>query len=390
MERTDVVVIGAGIMGCAIAEGLARGGRRVVLLDRGEPGGEASSAAAGLLQPEAGREAGPQLLALWLHSLNKYPDFVANVRETTQAAFDFRICGRLVVALTEAEEGALRQRAADQDAAGIPYQWLDAVDLRSLEPALTPAARAALYYPRHGLVDNARLTAALASAAARCGVLVRAYEPALGIHAHAGRIAGVETPRERYAADVVINCAGAWAATFAPTNDLPRGTTTASEDAARLPIVRPAKGEIISLLTRVRPVERVVSISSASISARSDGRVIVGATVRDMGYDKTLSADGVARMLDAAFTAVPALREARFQDAWTGLRPKTPDDEPIIGPDELPGLFWATGHYKMGILSAPATAEIVVAQVEGREPPVAVDQLGPGRFRSVTSTTVSV
>jgi glycine oxidase len=381
-------VIGAGIMGSAIAWGLARGGRRVVLLDRGEPGGEASSAAAGLLQPEAGREAGPQLLALWLHSLARYPDFVAAVREATQSAFDFRICGRLVVALSEAEEEELRRRAAAQDAAGIPYQWVAAAEVRALEPAVTPAARAALHYPQHGLVDNARLTAALATAATRNGVQVHPYEPALEIAIHGGRVVGVGTPRGRYAADVVVNCAGAWAATFAPTGGRVPSGPTSIDGPTHGPIVRPSKGEILSLQTPARPIERVISIASGSVSARSDGRVIVGATVREAGFDKMLTADGVARMLDAAFTAVPSLRAARFQDAWTGLRPKTPDEEPIIGPDPVPGLFWATGHYKMGILSAPATAEVVVALVEGRQPPVPVDRLGPGRLQAVANVGV--
>lgn len=382
VERADVVVIGAGIIGSTIAWRLARAGRRVVLLDRGEPGGEASSAAAGLLQPEAGREAGPQLLALWLDSLRRYPDFVAEVRDATRAAFDFCLCGRLVVALDAAEEADLRRRARDQAAAGILYEWLNPAQVRELEPAVTPSVRAALYYPQHGLVDNAKLTRAIATSAALAGVAVHPYEPAVAVEQIGGRAAGVATANDRYAADVVVNCAGAWAARFAPQGErfgAPGQTTEISNGDE---IVEPAKGEIIALETRVRPIERVISTAGASISARSDGRVIVGATVRHLGFDKALSADGVGRMLDAAFTAVPALRQARFESAWTGLRPKTPDDEPILGPDpDLPGLFWATGHYKMGILSAPATGAVLADLILGRTPSIPVDQLGVGRFR---------
>lgn len=380
MERTDVIVIGAGLIGCSIAWRLALTGRKVVLLDRGEPGGEASSAAAGLLQPEAGREAGPPLLALWLDSLARYPSFVAEVREATGAAFDFRVRGRLVVALDEAEEAELRERAREQDRAGIPYQWLDAAEIRRLEAAVTPAARAALYYPQHGLVDNARLTSAVASAAALAGVDVRPYEPAIEVVTSQGRVAGVATSRDRYAADAVVNCAGSWAAALRPGERFPRAAARSAENAESSPLVRPAKGEIIALHSSVRPIEAVVSIGSGSVSARSDGRVIVGATVRDAGFDKRLSADGVDRMLRAAFTAIPALREARFLEGWTGLRPRTPDQQPIIGPDAVSGFFWATGHFKMGILSAPTTAEVVAALIDGRRPPVPVDQLGPDRF----------
>lgn len=374
MHQSDVIVIGAGIMGCSIAWRLAREGRRVVLLDRGEPGGEASSAAAGLLQPEAGREAGPQLLALWRHSLASYPAFIAEVRDATQAAFDFRICGRLVVALSEAEEDGLRSRARAQAEAGIPCEWLDAARVRDLEPNVSPSARAALYFPEHGLVDNARLTRALASAVVRSGGVVRPYEPAVKIAVASGRAVGVETPSERYAADIVVNAAGAWSADLTPP------VASAPE---RSPMVRPAGGEIIALETSVRPVERVVSITSGSVSARSDGRVVVGATIAHAGFDKRLTAGGVAAMLACAVDAVPTLRDARFLDAWTGLRPRTPDQQPIIGPDPIAGLFWATGHYKMGILSAPATAEVVANLIEGRRPPVAVDQLGPERFDRV-------
>lgn len=374
MHQTDVVVIGAGIMGCSIAWRLAREGRRVVLLDRGEPGGEASSAAAGLLQPEAGREAGPQLLALWRRSLASYPTFVAEVRDATQATFDFRICGRLVVALSEAEETALRERARAQAEAGIACEWLDAARIRELEPNVSPSARAALYFAEHGLVDNARLTRALATAVARSGGNVRPYEPVVRIAVAGGRVVGVETPSERYAADVVVNAAGAWSAGLAPAS---------APAPDQPPLVRPARGEIIALETPVRPVERIVSISSGSVSARSDGRVVVGATVADVGFDKQLTAGGVAAMLACAVDAVPALRQARFLDAWTGLRPKTTDQQPVIGPDPIPGLFWATGHYKMGILSAPGTAEAVADLIEGRRPSVAVDQLGPERFARV-------
>jgi glycine oxidase len=396
VERTDIVVIGAGIIGNAIAWRLAQAGSRVVLLDKGEPGGEASSAAAGLLQPEAGREAGPQLLSLWLASLDQYPRFVDEVREVTRAAFDFRLTGRLVVALDDAEEARLRERARAQQAAGLAHRWLSGDEARRLEPILTPEARAAIYFEQHGLVDNARLTVALATAAARVGADVRPYEPALALALAGGRVAGVETPRGRIAADVVVNCAGAWAAAFAPGRGESAGLRRVypyqraldADRAVPLP-VQPAKGEIIALGARPRPFERVITAPDGSISARSDGRIVVGATVRDVGFSKELTADGVARMLAAAVRIAPELRQARFLEAWTGLRPRTPDEQPILGPDPVPGLYWATGHYKMGILSAPATAEVVVALVEGRQPPVPVDQLGPGRFKAVTGARVS-
>jgi glycine oxidase len=368
VEQTEVVVVGGGLIGSSIAWRLAQSGRKVILLERGEPGGEASSAALGGLQPEAGREAGPQLLALWLRSLEQYERFVAELRETTGAAFEYRASGRLVLAFDEREEAALRERFTAQRVAGIPCEWLTGDAARQLEPALSPRVRAALRFPRHGLVDNQRMSPVVATAAARAGVIVRPFEPVLALREVAGRVVGVETTSGKIGADAVVNAAGSWA-----------GLVAGSLRHA----VEPAKGEIIALGARVRPVEHVISSTGGSIAARSDGRVIVGATVRHAGYDKTLSADGVGQMLAAATSAIPALSQARFLDAWTGLRPLTPDEQPILGEDERAGLFWATGHYKMGILAAPATAEVIAALVEGKAPPVQVDELSPRRFLAV-------
>lgn len=390
MEHADVVVVGAGLIGSAVAWRLAQAGRKVILLDRGEPGGEASSAGAGLLQPEAGREASAETLRLWLESLAMYQDFVREVREVTRAPFEFRICGRLVVAFDESQESALRLRARAQDDAGIPYEWLSGDDVRRIEPAVTPEVRAALFYRQHGLVDNRGLVRALASAAASAGADVRPYEPVFEIALAGGRVDGVETPRGRVAADVVVNAAGCWSSLLVPSAAreirFEQGQAYVSEyerspgGVAQDLIVRPAKGEIIALEARPRPVERVVTAPGASISARGDGRIVVGATIIHDTFDKQITADGVAKMLDAARRAVPALGAARFVEAWTGLRPHSPDDQPVIGPDRLGGLYWATGHFTMGILSTPATADVLASLIEGRAPRVPISSMSPRRF----------
>ncbi len=390
MERADIVVIGAGLIGSSIAWRLAQGGRRVVLLERGEPGAEASWAGAGLLQPEAGREASPETLRLWLESLAMYEEFVREVQETTRTVFEFRICGRLVIALDEAQEAALRTRARAQEEVGIPYEWVAGDDVRRMEPAVTPDARAALLYRQHGLVDNRGLSKALALAAAMAGADVRHYEPALEIAVVGGRVDGVETANGRIAADVVVNAAGAWSSLLAPTETgtvrhvtgLPSPSQhdrpSASTDAPL--IVGPAKGEIIALEARPRPIERVVTAPGASISARADGRIVVGATIIPGSFRKEITADGVARMIAAATRAVPCLSQARFLEAWAGLRPHSRDDQPVIGADRIVGLYWATGHFTMGILSTPATAAVVADLIEGRPPRVPISSMSPRRF----------
>jgi glycine oxidase len=385
VERTDIVVIGAGLIGSSIAWRLAQRGKKVILLDRGVPGGEASSAGAGLLQPEAGREAGPQLLGLWVKSLAQYPAFVGEIRETCGAAFEYRVCGRLAVAIDDVGEARLRAKLAAQRAARIECEWLPGEEIRRIEPHLTPEARCGIHFPQAALVDNQRLAPAVASAAALAGVDVRAYEPVTTVAIGSDRVAGVVTTRSRIAADVVVIAAGAWSSQLDPAGketERPEGEISDHVLAGQAapPLVRPAKGEIIALWSRTRPIERAIFLDDGSISARSDGRVIVGGTVLDAGFDRDLTAGGVAQLIADACKIVPSLTSARFLEAWTGLRPRTLDDQPIIGADPITGLFWATGHYKTGILAAPATADVVTALVEGREPPVPVDTLSPQRF----------
>lgn len=385
MESTEVVVIGAGLIGSAIAWRLAQRKRRVVLLDRGVPGSEASWAGAGLLQPEAGREATPDTLALWLASLDQYADFVGELRDATGAAIEFRICGRLLLAFDEQQEEALRRRARAQSEARIPCQWLGADEVRRREPAVAGDVRAALHFPRHGMVDNRQLVRALAGAAAAAGAAVRADEPALSVVAGAGRVEGVETTTGRIAADVVVNAAGCWSSylPIAPPADasvVSGAISRANDHAVRARFVQPAKGEIIALEALPRPIQHVLSTPEASLSARGDGRIVVGATVSHGSFGKDLTAAGVARMLAAAVRAVPSLAGARFREAWTGLRPESLDQQPVIGADRITGLYWATGHYKMGILSTPATAAVMVSLIEGQPPGLPVGSLSPLRF----------
>ncbi|HUX88054.1 MAG TPA: FAD-dependent oxidoreductase [Chloroflexota bacterium] len=377
MERADVVVVGGGLIGSAIAWRLQQAGRRVILFERGEPGAEASSAAVGLLLPEAGREGGPDLLALWQESLDRYPAFIGELRETTGVAVEFRQTGSLALALNAAESDVLSRRFRAQVAVKIPAELLSGDDARAIEPALGRDVQSALHFPRHGLVDNQRLSKVVPTAAAKAGVQVRAHEPVLGISVRSGRVEGVETYRGRIAAEVVVNAAGSWASLGVPIQDFASGSLAKAE--GDVPLVRPTKGEVIVLWTQTRPIERLITVSGASIVARSDGRVIVGGTLIDNSFDRAVTVGGVASLISAAVGAIPELTRARFADAWIGLRPRSRDDGPIIGSGGISGLFWATGHFKTGILSTVATADIVTAMIEGK-PHLPVDSLSPRRF----------
>jgi glycine oxidase len=364
-----VVVIGAGLIGSSIAWRVAQRGRRVVLLDRGEPAAEASSAAGGVLIPEAGGVS-PPLLALYLRSLAQYAAFVQEVRETTAAAVEYRAPGRLVLAFEEAEETALRRHGEVQRAAGIRVDWLSADDARRLEPSLAPDVRGALFFVDHSLVDNQRLGPVVAHAAARAGAELHSHEAVLQLALEGGRVVGVETVRGRIAADRVVLAAGCWSSQLTPW----------LRDATG-----PSKGEMIALQATPRPLERIVSISGASVAPRGDGRLLVGATRTDWEHSRDVTADAVALMLARARRMVPSLGTARFAAAWAGLRPLTPDHEPILGPDRAGGLLWAAGHLGMGILSAPATADLVADLIDGRPTVIPLDRFSPDRFeRSAT------
>ncbi|HEX5415469.1 MAG TPA: FAD-dependent oxidoreductase, partial [Chloroflexota bacterium] len=291
--------------------------------------------------------------------------FVAEIREATRLSFEFRRCGQVVLALDEARAEALCASLPQQAEAGLRAEWLGADDLRRLEPAANPAALGGLHLPEHALVDNRSFGKAVARAAAAAGAVVRPYEPVLGLALAAGRVVGVETIQGRVAAEIVVNAAGAWASALVPRDGRPR--------------VGPSKGEMIALSAPVRRFERIISIPGASVSPRGDGRVYVGATSQIGVFSKDVAASAVARLLAAATTAVPTLAEARFSEAWAGLRPRSSDEFPLIGADDLDGLFWATGHGGMGIVSAPSTADILVDLVEGRAPALAISGFSPRR-----------
>ena len=366
----DVIVVGGGIIGGSIAWELAGHGLRVTLVERDRPGAGASSAAAGILIPEADPARPPEIIDLYQRSLRLYGDFMARLLADTGLPVEYRVTGRLLLALDAAEAATLEQDRQTQRAAGIRAEVWDAAAVRAAEPALT-AVTGALFFPDHALVDNARLTANVAMAAARRGVAILTGRPAMGLHVRHGRVLGVELAGERLAADVVVNAAGSWAGLLDARAWLP---------------VAPAKGQMLAFETRPPPVRHIIGSRHGVLVPRADGRLLCGATVEDVGYDATVTAGAIEGLLRGAFAVLPALRDCRLESLWAGLRPRcTADELPIIGPDHrLRGLYHATGHFKMGIISAPITAQAIAAVVMGRESPLPLDAFAPGRFATGT------
>lgn len=368
-QRPDAVVIGAGAVGCASAWELARRGLRVVVVERGTPGGEATWAAAGMLSvmPEGDRP--DALYALARASHDRYPGFLRAVREATGAIVELRELGNLRVALSDDAAEALRREVEREWAAGLEAEWLDPAAARELEPSLAGTIRAAALTQRDAHVDNRRLGRALWAAAAAAGVAFRLGVPAARVvFGSGGQVAGVELASgERIDAGAVVVAAGSWSGTL---GGLPRP----------LP-VHPVRGQMLAVEAVPPLVRRIVMGSACYLVPASDGRVLVGATVERAGFDRRVTPAGLRNLVSAAIALVPDLAEAPIVETWAGLRPGTPDGFPVLGADpEVAGLVYATGHFRNGILLTPITAEIVADLVTGRPPAVGLEPFSPTRF----------
>jgi glycine oxidase len=364
----DVVIVGGGVIGCAIARRAARDGLSVVVIERGTPGMEASWAAAGMLSPLAEAEGPGPFLNLLLAAREMYPPYAAALREETGVDVSYADAGTLFVALREEDEAEMRARWSWQSAAGLAVERMTAAEAREAEPALAKTVRMALRFAGDHQVDNRALGAALWSAAARAGAELR-----LGLHAvrllrEGGRAAGVEcADGERVTAGAVVLAGGAWAGRM---QGLPRP----------LP-VEPVHGQLLAL-EAVPPLFRhVVDSPRCYLVPRAAGRVIAGATVERTGDRKAVTPWGLRRLIDGAVEIAPALEHAPLAEAWSGLRPGTPDGFPILGPDpDVPNLVYATGHFRNGILLAPLTGERIGALLARGAWCPDVAPFGIGRF----------
>jgi glycine oxidase len=363
----DLVVVGGGIIGLAIAREAALAGMRVALLDRGLPGSGASTAAAGILsaQWEAG---GPHpLLPLLLHSRALYPGFLRAVGREGGLAIAIRPAATIQVARTAAGMARLERHGAFQRSRGLPVERLSRRDLRRLEPGLADDFAGGLLLPRDGAVDTVRLLAALRRAAARAGVRIHQGTPATRILAARGRVTGVATGGRRFPAGAVVIAAGAWSGSLAPPGAPP------------LP-AHPVRGQILCLRAGRAAPRHVIESEAGYLVPRSAGRVLAGSTMERVGFRKGVTASGIAGLARAAAAMIPALRDAGVDATWSGLRPATADGLPAIGAATVPGLYYAAGHLRNGIVLAPATARQVVRLLLGKGPEVDLEPFSPRRF----------
>ena len=345
-----VAVVGAGVCGLGIGWRLAQAGCAVEVFDRGRAGRGATWAAAGMLAAGAEAEPGEErLLDLTRLAQGMWPDFARDLAAASGIDVDYRDEGTLVVALTRDDAEQLRFTYDYQRDQGIALDWLSGAEARRREPYLRPGIAGAVFSPADHQVDNRKLAAALAEAFRRAGGVLHEDTAVTAIDMDAGRARGVWVNGARRAADTVVLAAGAWSRSI---DGLPNEA---------LPPVRPVKGQCLALrMDPAAPLLRhVLWAPKVYMVPRNDGRLIVGATVEEKGFDEELTAGGVYELLEAAWRPLPGLEELPIDEMWVGFRPTSRDDAPILGPTSIEGLVLATGHHRNGILLAPVTAEVV-------------------------------
>ena len=365
--NADVVVVGAGIQGCSVALRLAEAGRSVVVLERAIPGAEASSAAGGILSPGVEAvEPGP-FYALCRASLARYPAFVADVERRAGLSVAYRALGTLEVALDDEHARVLAARAEKLERNGLPVEVLDERGARALEPALSPETRGALHFADEASLDPRALARAVYIAAARAGATF-VQGQVQRIVLEAGRAAGVDHASGRIRAGAVVLAAGSWSL-LVEGHGLPAGA------------VRPVRGQIAVVDTRPPLLSRVVFSGNGYVVPRPDGRILCGSTMEEVGFEKAVTAGGLRHVLGVGIEIAPALARAPVVETWANFRPASPDGEPILGEGTVPGLHYATGHTRNGILLAPITADAVSAALLGRAPPVDLAPFSPARLK---------
>ena len=383
----DVAVVGGGVAGLSAARELARRGLSVILLENAEPGAEASCAAAGMLAPQAEADARDDFFELLCASREMYPDFAEALREESGVDIELDRTGTLYLALNEEDEEEIGRRFAWQSRAGLEVERLSAAEARGLEPRASARVRAALRFPRDWQVENRLLVRALAASAEHYGARLLAETAADGVRVVGGRAVGVSTPKGFVSAGAVVLAAGA-RTSHVPLLVSEREDSRASAEWTAHPPVEPVRGQMLCLR---RPpssapfVRHVVYSPRGYLVPRRDGRLLAGSTSERAGFDCKVTAGGVNMITSHALEIAPEAASLEVAGAWAGLRPRAADGLPVLGESGgVKRLFYATGHYRNGILLAPATGEIIADLLTGGTTkllPRALEAFSPSRFR---------
>ncbi len=366
-----MAIVGGGLIGSSIAFELAAAKLHVIVLDRQAPGREASWAAAGMLSPAPDGPPTVQLVPLALESLALYPSFVARVEEESGQSTDFVGAAGLEIFYSARGEAERDAAIADHRQLGTAIEPITVEAARNIEKSISPNASAAAWFSDEARVDPRLLTDAVISAAQRRGVEMRSGVEVTSLLREGDRCTGVMANNEKIAARHIIVAAGCFSG----------GIGLGSETVARFAPTIPIRGQMIALRPSGFAMRHVVRSERGYLVPRRDGRIIAGTTLEDAGFEKRVTAAGMHKILEAALELIPALAEAAVVETWSGLRPGTPDQLPILGPSNIDGLLIATGHYRNGILLAPVTAKILHDCVLAGETPANAAIFSPLRFQ---------
>lgn len=345
MKTFDVAIAGGGLIGASIAFELARAGLRIALFDKQDPGKEASWASAGILSPAPESPAMIALVPLGKASMELYPEFVAEIEELSGLQVGYRAKGTVEVITSRQAREEMSTVIALHHGLGLQAEPLSPEDACELEPNLRDDLEGAVLRPAEASVDNRLLVQAILTSARDAGAEIHAGAGVESLWLDGGTCKGLIAGGEKITASHTVIAAGCFSAQI--------------HGAEKYAPVRPAKGQMISLVCPEAKVERVLWGDDIYLVPRNDGRILAGATVEYKGFDKTVTVGGQRKLFAAAIELVPALENARVDETWAGLRPDSPDHLPILGPTDLRGLIIATGHFRSGVLLTPITAKLV-------------------------------
>ncbi len=368
---TDILIVGGGVIGCAIAYYLRKAGADVVVIDAGEIGAEASSAAAGLLAP-LGPLSGPNPFAdLLLAGFALFPSLVPELEEASGIHLEYEQTGSLRVVRDAKHIPNLRKRMKAWQPLGLQMYWLTREEARQREPLLSPGISAAIYVPEESQIRAPHVVQAYAQAAANKGAVLYPHKLVAGITKHNARVTGVQTTQgESIPCNHLVIATGAWSARCGEWLNI------------TLP-VKPQRGQMLALRQPSPPLHHIIFGEAAYLAPKKDETIVVGATKDEVSFDKHLTAGGVAWLLNTAIRLAPSLENSAIDRLWTGLRPKTPDQHPILGP--APGwenVTLATGHGSVGVMLSAITGQTVTELVMTGQVPEIVRSFPVERFSS--------
>lgn len=368
----EILIIGGGVIGLSLARELNRKGiEKITILERGEIGKESSYAAAGMLSPQAEAESADEFFHFCTESLRLYSHFAEELLEETGVSIELDRAGTLYLAFSKTDVRVIRERFAWQQKAGLEVEHLSATETHKLEPFVSPDVRESLFFPNDWQVENRKLLQALQKYAEFNGIEILEQTGIKNLIIEKNRVVGVETESEKFFAERVVLATGAW-------------TSLIQADSFVLPEIKPIRGQMISFHTDKRLFRKVIYSPRGYLVPRQDGRILVGATVEDAGFDKLVTESGIKFLREQALEIAPNLVNLEIQESWVGLRPFASDGLPIIG--EIPkieNLFIATAHYRNGILLAPMTAQVSADKIAGDSFSEYLEIFSPRRFQKI-------